>query len=123
MLKDAIQMYMHQIDDTAHEDLVRAFFRLHVGDLGKLLRAVADVVRSQANLTSATSNVLLEANRVVIVSSSFSKGLVVAHTLPDCSLFCVRLSGVQSRCLWPQTTHDSCMDEPALPHRRCSHLV
>lgn len=67
MLKEAIQAYMQQIDDTAHEDLVRAFFRLHVADLGKLLRGVADVVRSQGNSTIATTNILPEANRVVIV--------------------------------------------------------
>jgi nuclear pore complex protein Nup133 len=59
---------MEEIGDASHEDVARAFFRYHVGDIGILLKKVADSISTVAK--SAIGNVqmfLPEANRIVIV--------------------------------------------------------
>lgn len=52
-----------------HEDVVRAFFRLKVADIGHLLIRVGDVTRrvAEGHGWNATE-VLSEANRIVLVS-------------------------------------------------------
>jgi len=59
---------MEDIGDTSHEDVVRAFFRSHIGDLGRLLKKVGDIINAVAKSPSGNLQPLLpEANRVVVV--------------------------------------------------------
>jgi nuclear pore complex protein Nup133 len=61
---------MEEIGDGPHEDVMRAFFRYHVADIAKLLKKVLDIVQASSMAANSTlPHILLEANRVVIVSS------------------------------------------------------
>src|ERR1700761_441412 len=60
---------MDSIGEDHHEDVVRAFFRRHVGDIGVLLSRVADVTAKLAQSSGRDLHELLpEANRVISVS-------------------------------------------------------
>ena len=68
VLKDAVVAFMEEIGDTSHEDVMRAFFRFHIGDLGRLLKKVGDIINAVAKSPSGNVQQLLpEANRVVVV--------------------------------------------------------
>lgn len=59
---------MEEIGDASYEDVVRAFFRTHVGDVGRLLKKVADTVSAAAKSVTGNAQMLLpEANRIVVV--------------------------------------------------------
>lgn len=64
VLIDAVEAFMHDVDDAEHEDLMRAFFRLRVGDIGKVLRKVSEVSTRGRELP-----VLAQANHIVLVRS------------------------------------------------------
>jgi nuclear pore complex protein Nup133 len=59
---------MEEIGEAEHEDVVRAFFRLKIGDIGRLIKKVAHVT-TQASRTTGRNMIefLPEANRVVLV--------------------------------------------------------
>ena len=62
---------MSQAGEGHHEDFMRAFFRLRVGDLGKLLPFVMDITRK--SLSDGAHNspaVLTEANGILLVRSN-----------------------------------------------------
>lgn len=89
ILKDAVVAYMAEIDDTEHEDVMRTFFRSKVGDVGKLLRKVLDIVKASGKHSGLqANNGLPEANRIVTVTnfveSYLSPSLTVQSYL-DCS--------------------------------------
>ena len=68
ILSEAVYGYMNQVGEGHHDDLMRAFFRLRVADIGKLLPHIRDGTRRQlgdvpANLT----DVLSEANGIILV--------------------------------------------------------
>lgn len=68
---------MEEIGDASHEDVARAFFRSHVGDIGRLLKKVADTL--SAVTKSAMGNVqtlLSEANHIVVVRLPYLPPLV-----------------------------------------------
>ncbi|EIW85147.1 hypothetical protein CONPUDRAFT_70040 [Coniophora puteana RWD-64-598 SS2] len=44
ILTEAVYDYMHSVGNTAHEDVVRAFFKYRVGDVGKLFPFVMESV-------------------------------------------------------------------------------
>lgn len=68
-MKDAIAAYMEEIGDDSHEDLVRAFFRTRVSDIGQVLQKVSDIAQKAAKRSSSSVNQILpEANRIVVVS-------------------------------------------------------
>jgi nuclear pore complex protein Nup133 len=68
VLKDGIVAFMEEIGDSSHDDVARAFFRYHVGDVGQLLKKVADTVGAAAKLAGGNVQGLLpEANRIVVV--------------------------------------------------------
>lgn len=61
---------MAEVDDTEHEDVMRTFFRSKVGDVGKLLRKVLDVVKAAGKYSGLQANTALpEANRIVTVNN------------------------------------------------------
>ncbi|KAI0054126.1 hypothetical protein FA95DRAFT_1530133 [Auriscalpium vulgare] len=67
VLNDAVCNYMNQAGEGHHEDFMRAFFRLRVGDLGKLLPQVRDITRTSLNeVPTSAATILPEANSVVL---------------------------------------------------------
>ncbi|KAH9484254.1 Nucleoporin nup132 [Psilocybe cubensis] len=67
VLKDAVVAYMQEIGDDSHEDLVRAFFRTRVSDIGNVLQKVSSIAKEAAKRSSNTLlQILPEANRIVI---------------------------------------------------------
>ncbi|KAF8163334.1 methyltransferase type 11 [Crassisporium funariophilum] len=74
ILKDAVVAYMEELDDGPHEDVMRAFFRFRVRDIGKLLKKVLEVVMSSSrSVGGRVAHLLPEANRIVlaVVRSAF----------------------------------------------------
>jgi nuclear pore complex protein Nup133 len=68
ILSEAVYSYMNQVGEGQHDDLMRAFFRLHVADIGKLLPHVRDGTRRLLGEVPATRpSVLSEANGIVLV--------------------------------------------------------
>ena len=68
ILSEAVYGFMNQVGEGHHDDLMRAFFRLRIADIGKLLPHIRDGTRRQlgdvpANMTA----VLSEANGIVLV--------------------------------------------------------
>jgi len=71
VLNKAIFAYMNEVGEGHHEDIVRAFFRYRVSDIGNLLPHVMEIVRQSAyELGQSLSAALPEANRIVLVSCS-----------------------------------------------------
>ncbi|KAJ6596941.1 hypothetical protein DFH09DRAFT_1403501 [Mycena vulgaris] len=67
VLNEAVELYMESVQEGHHEDIVRAFFRLRVGDMGHLLAQVTDVTAKLAEDSGRDLVELLpEANRVVL---------------------------------------------------------
>ncbi|KAI9466341.1 hypothetical protein BJY52DRAFT_1367647 [Lactarius psammicola] len=74
ILSEAIYGYMNQVGEGQHADLMRAFFRLRVADIGKLLPHVRDGTRRLLGEAPANiPNILSEANGIVltILNSAF----------------------------------------------------
>jgi len=114
---------MEEIGDASHEDVARAFFRYHVGEIGRLVKKVSDTVSTLAK--SATGNVqmlLPEANRIVVVrllpSSLFSQILINCAGCPEIS---VPISSVQYSCLRYCASNDQGLDKQA-KHHRCRFI-
>jgi nuclear pore complex protein Nup133 len=58
---------MSEIGESVHEDVLRAFFRLHVNDIGRLIKKVKDATTVAARNTGhSVADFLPEANRIVI---------------------------------------------------------
>jgi hypothetical protein len=73
VLNEAIFAYMNEIGEGHHEDIVRAFFRYKVGEIGNLLPHVMEITRKSAyELGRSLSAALPEANRIVLVNFTFS---------------------------------------------------
>ncbi|KAF7363465.1 Methyltransferase type 11 [Mycena sanguinolenta] len=67
VLSEAVELYMDSVREGHYEDIVRAFFRLHVGDIGLLLPQVTDVAAKLARSNGRDlAEILPEANRVVL---------------------------------------------------------
>ncbi|KAJ6502530.1 hypothetical protein C8R45DRAFT_622368 [Mycena sanguinolenta] len=67
VLSEAVELYMDSVREGHHEDIVRAFFRLRVSDIGLLLSEVTDVtVKLARNSGRDLVEILPEANRVVL---------------------------------------------------------
>lgn len=68
VLSEAVEVYMDSVQEQHYEDIVRAFFRLRVGDIGLLLPQVTDVTgRLAQNSGRDLVELLPEANRIVLV--------------------------------------------------------
>jgi len=69
VLNEAIFAYMNEVAEGHHDDIVRAFFRYRVGDIGNLFSHVMEITRKSAyELGRSLSVALPEANRIVLVS-------------------------------------------------------
>ncbi|KDQ60778.1 hypothetical protein JAAARDRAFT_190924 [Jaapia argillacea MUCL 33604] len=67
ILNEAVYTYMNEVDEGHHEDFMRAFFRLKVADLGRLMSHVMNITRrSSYEMNRRLSDALPEANRVVL---------------------------------------------------------
>ncbi|THH17812.1 hypothetical protein EW146_g3080 [Bondarzewia mesenterica] len=67
VLNDAIVKFMYNTGEGHHDDLMRAFFRLRIHDLGKLLPYVADFTRRSLNeAPEAAGDILSESNNVLL---------------------------------------------------------
>ncbi|KAI0302174.1 Non-repetitive/WGA-negative nucleoporin C-terminal-domain-containing protein [Russula brevipes] len=74
ILSEAVYGYMNQVGEGHHDDLMRAFFRLRVADIGRLLPHVRDGTRRLlGDVPANIPNILSEANGVVltILNSAF----------------------------------------------------
>jgi nuclear pore complex protein Nup133 len=68
ILSEAVYGYMDQVGEGHHDDLMRAFFRLRVADIGKLLPHIRDGTRRQlGDVPANMTDVLSEANGIVLV--------------------------------------------------------
>lgn len=77
VLNDCVHAYMAETGELKHEDVMRAFFRTKVAELGQLIRRVVDVIKMSAEQTKRDITQLLpEANQIVIVSPSQSFHLI-----------------------------------------------
>ncbi|KAH9043103.1 hypothetical protein EDB85DRAFT_1855669 [Lactarius pseudohatsudake] len=74
ILSEAVYGYMNQVGEGQHADLMRAFFRLRVADIGRLLPHVRDSTRRLLGESPTNiPNILSEANGIVltILNSAF----------------------------------------------------
>ncbi|KAI0807541.1 hypothetical protein C8Q74DRAFT_1213431 [Fomes fomentarius] len=74
-LQRAVHHYMNAIGEGHHEDGIRAFLRLRVGDLGGLFPHVAELVHvSAADMSGRSTEVIPQANQTVltILQSAFN---------------------------------------------------
>lgn len=74
ILSEAVYGYMNQVGEGHHDDLMRAFFRLRVADIGKLLPHIRDGTRRQlGDVPANMTDVLSEANGIIltILNSAF----------------------------------------------------
>lgn len=69
VLSDSVQTYMEEIGDVHHEDVMRAFFRSRVSEVGKLIKKVTEVaMRAPAESGIRLEQLLPETNQVLLVS-------------------------------------------------------
>ncbi|KAF5315570.1 hypothetical protein D9611_004731 [Ephemerocybe angulata] len=69
VLNDCVHAYMAEIGERSHEDVMRAFFRSKVSDIGRLIRKLVDVINLSAKQTGRDLSLLLpEANQIVITA-------------------------------------------------------
>lgn len=67
VLNDAAHEHMAEIGEGGHEDVLRAFFRFRVADIGRLIKKVKDTATAAARNTGRNIvDFLPEANRIVI---------------------------------------------------------
>ncbi|TFK29976.1 methyltransferase type 11 [Coprinopsis marcescibilis] len=69
VLNDTVHAYMASLGENQHEDVMRAFFRLKVSDVGNLIRKVYEVAKLSSKQTGRDMAILLpEANRIVVTA-------------------------------------------------------
>ncbi|KAG6900855.1 hypothetical protein C0993_009973 [Termitomyces sp. T159_Od127] len=69
ILNDAVHVYMQEINEGHHEDVIRAFFRLRVADIGRLISKVGEAATQAARLSQRDIiEFLPEANRIVLTA-------------------------------------------------------
>jgi nuclear pore complex protein Nup133 len=68
VLNDCVHAYMADVADGPHEDVMRAFFRLRVSDVGRLLKKILDIVTLLSQQAGRDlSQLLAEANSILVV--------------------------------------------------------
>ncbi|KAF8625778.1 hypothetical protein AX15_005170 [Amanita polypyramis BW_CC] len=102
ILNDAVHSYMEEVGDVDHEDVMRAFFRSRVTDMGKLIKKVVDVAM-QAPVESSVDlkRLLPETNRVV---------LVLLRSALEYREYNMGVYGVQPPMIKPWTSRPSIID-------------
>lgn len=84
----AVRQYMESVGEGHHEDQQRAFFRLHVGELGKVLPICWAYAKSRMDEGPAVKlEALVEVNDIVLVCILF---YYLSSLLPSASFqpFC-----------------------------------
>ncbi|THG99186.1 hypothetical protein EW026_g3129 [Hermanssonia centrifuga] len=67
VLTEAVYILMNEAGEGHHEDLMRAFFRLRVQDIGALLPHVLEIVRrSSYEITHSLTDTIPQANEIVL---------------------------------------------------------
>ncbi|KIL69792.1 hypothetical protein M378DRAFT_69338 [Amanita muscaria Koide BX008] len=67
VLNDAVYAYMEEVGDLQHEDVMRAFFRSRISEVGKLIKRVMKVaLQAPAELDPDLNKSLPETNRIVL---------------------------------------------------------
>ncbi|PFH54313.1 hypothetical protein AMATHDRAFT_72820 [Amanita thiersii Skay4041] len=67
VLNDAVHAYMEDVEDTQHEDVMRAFFRFRIDEIGKLIRKIIEVASRAPTESGVNLDQLLpETNRAVL---------------------------------------------------------
>lgn len=66
VLQDTVYTHMSSLNQDDHEDIMRAFFRNHVGNIDKLLRIIPEIAKHAAEQSGRELEVLSEANRVIL---------------------------------------------------------
>jgi nuclear pore complex protein Nup133 len=61
-------MYMNEVGEGHHEDIMRAFFRQKAGSIGGLLPVILTTVEGSSSKTRSSLAALSEANSTVLVS-------------------------------------------------------
>lgn len=100
VLNDVVHVYMDSVQENYHEDVMRAFFRYRVTDLGRLIRRVPEITTHAAQETGRDiAELLPEANRIILVCiTSFHPAFV--NRPPDRPPIGTGLPRVQPRGLW-----------------------
>jgi nuclear pore complex protein Nup133 len=69
ILNEAVYTYMNERGEGNHEDVMRAFFRHHVGSIGELLPPILEIMERPSHGSGRSLSVALpEANSIVLVS-------------------------------------------------------
>ncbi|KAJ2920658.1 hypothetical protein H1R20_g16437, partial [Candolleomyces eurysporus] len=69
VLNDCVHAFMAELGEANHEDVMRAFFRTKVSDIGRLIRKVMEVINLSSKQTERPiASLLPEGNRVVITA-------------------------------------------------------
>lgn len=108
VLDEAAYTFMRAEDEGDHEDILRAFFRLKVGEIGRLLVEVVDTTLKMSRETGRSlGSILPEANRVLYVSQAqphfafpFHRSIRSCSTRPSYTEISTRaFMGWNTRCL------------------------
>jgi hypothetical protein len=86
VLDEAVSNFMTAVGEGHHEDVLRAFFRLKVVDIGPLLIEVVATAKRASR--EAVASVMPEANGVLVVSSPKFEAILVPYS---CRLYSVPL--------------------------------
>ncbi|KAI0035097.1 hypothetical protein K488DRAFT_44136 [Vararia minispora EC-137] len=115
VVNDAIIAYMFKIGEGHHEDLVRAFFRLHVTDLGRLVPYIWETTRDMERRRST--------DRAMVLSESGTAIL----TILDCALeyreYNKGVYGLELPLLDPWTSGDHIMNALLKVYESNLHFV
>ncbi|KXN86872.1 hypothetical protein AN958_09467 [Leucoagaricus sp. SymC.cos] len=102
VLNDAVHDLMSEARETSHEDVLRAFFRLRVADLGRLVKKVKTAATNASRNTSRNIvDFLPEANRIVIT---------VLRSAFDYRAFNMGVYGLEKPMINPWTSRASIID-------------
>lgn len=102
VLNDAVHELMSEIHEGSHEDVLRAFFRLRVADIGRLIKKVKGAATSAARNTGHNIvDFLPEANRIVIT---------VLRSAFDYRIYNLGVYGLEMPMINPWTSRPSVID-------------
>ncbi|TFK42541.1 hypothetical protein BDQ12DRAFT_732185 [Crucibulum laeve] len=102
VLKECVHRYMMSVHADGHEDIMRAFFRYRVKDIGDLIRGVMRTVEKASDETHRDpAEFLPEANRIVITVLRSAFNFRATH---------LALYGIELPMIRPWTSRSSIID-------------
>ncbi len=104
---------MGDIQEGHHEDIMRAFFKLRVADVGMIVIRIPEILMRAVNTAAQDlAELLPEANRVVLVSYTTRQMFPSTDTSMEVhTQISVRLPGLQQGRLWTCSAHDQPVDK------------